>query len=113
MKKEQRDFLDLAAMIKVFKKSRTGRKEPPMRSKTHIALVMISAGALVWLAAAQQPDQKPSGPVQEFDVREVLVPMRDGIKLHTMIYTPKQMTQPLPIIMNRTPYGIAGSAGRP
>jgi putative CocE/NonD family hydrolase len=29
-----------------------------------------------------------------------------------MIYTPKQMTQPLPIIMNRTPYGIAGSAGR-
>jgi len=83
-----------------------------MKQKFHIALVVISAGVLVWLAAAQQPVQKLSSPVQEFDVREVMVPMRDGIKLHTLIYTPKQMAQPLPIIMNRTPYGIAGSAYR-
>jgi len=83
-----------------------------MKRKIQIALVVISAGALVWLAAAQQPAQKTSSPGQEFDVREVMVPMRDGIKLHTLIYTPKQMTGPLPIIMNRTPYGIAGSANR-
>jgi hypothetical protein len=83
-----------------------------MKRKFHIALVLISAGALVWLAAAQQPAQKTSSPGQEFDVREVMVPTRDGIKLHTLIYTPKQTTQPLPIIMNRTPYGIAGSASR-
>jgi putative CocE/NonD family hydrolase len=78
----------------------------------HLALAMISAGALVWLAAASQSGQKPSSPVQEYDVREVMIPMRDGVKLRTMIHTPKQTAQPLPIIMHRTPYGIAGSAGR-
>jgi putative CocE/NonD family hydrolase len=83
-----------------------------MKRKTHIVLVLVSAGALVWLAAAQPPGQKPDQPPQEFDIREVLIPMRDGIKLHTMICTPKQMAQPLPIIMSRTPYGIAGSVNR-
>jgi len=83
-----------------------------MKQKIHIALLVISAGALVWMAAAQPPGQTSGSPVQEFDAREVMVPMRDGIKLHTMIFAPKQITQPLPIIMNRTPYGIAGSAGR-
>ena len=83
-----------------------------MKRKTHIVLVLVSAGALVWLAAAQLPGQKPDQPPQEFDIREVLIPMRDGIKLHTMICTPKQMAQPLPIIMSRTPYGIAGSVNR-
>jgi putative CocE/NonD family hydrolase len=83
-----------------------------MRSKTQFVLGVISAGALVWLAAAQTPGQKPSQPAQEFEIREVMIPMRDGVKLHTTICAPKQSVQPLPIMMNRTPYGIAGSAGR-
>jgi hypothetical protein len=44
----------------------------------------------------------------EFEKTEVMVPMRDGVKLHTLIFTPKQMTEPLPILMTRTPYGIDG-----
>jgi putative CocE/NonD family hydrolase len=78
----------------------------------HIALLLISAGALVGLAAARQGGQKPSSLGREFDVREAMVPMRDGVKLRTVILAPKEMDQPLPIIMNRTPYGITGSAGR-
>ena len=35
---------------------------------------------------------------------EVFIPMRDGIKLYTAIYTPKDQTKPHPIIMQRTPY---------
>ena len=83
-----------------------------MEIKTHIAPVLISAGALFWLAAAQPSVPEPGQSLREFDVREVMIPMRDGVKLRTMIYTPKQATPPLPIMMNRTPYGIAGSAGR-
>jgi putative CocE/NonD family hydrolase len=43
-----------------------------------------------------------------FDKREVRVPMRDGVTLHTTIYTPKREgeddTQTYPILFKRTPY---------
>jgi putative CocE/NonD family hydrolase len=37
---------------------------------------------------------------------EVMVPMRDGVKLHTLYYVPKHASGKLPIILTRTPYGI-------
>jgi len=37
--------------------------------------------------------------------REAMVPMRDGAKLYTAIYTPREAAGPLPFLMNRTPYG--------
>jgi len=40
---------------------------------------------------------------------EVMIPMRDGVKLHTIIYSPKQQTEPLPFLMTRTPYGVSDS----
>ena len=46
----------------------------------------------------------------EFDVaanytkREVDIEMRDGTKLHTTIYAPKDTSQKYPILMSRTPY---------
>ncbi|MGB1232295.1 MAG: CocE/NonD family hydrolase [Winogradskyella sp.] len=36
--------------------------------------------------------------------REVMIEMRDGIKLHTTIYTPKDTSKTYPILMKRTPY---------
>jgi putative CocE/NonD family hydrolase len=42
-----------------------------------------------------------------FDKHEVMIPMRDGAKLHTEFYTPKNVSGPVPILMNRTPYGIS------
>src|SRR5215475_4100886 len=41
-----------------------------------------------------------------FDRREEMIRMRDGVRLHTLIFTPKDQTGALPIIMSRTPYGI-------
>ena len=41
-----------------------------------------------------------------FDKRDVMIPMRDGLKLHTEIYTPKHQAGPLPFIFERTPYGL-------
>ncbi|MBM3789345.1 MAG: CocE/NonD family hydrolase [Acidobacteria bacterium] len=46
----------------------------------------------------------------QFDFREVMIPMRDGIRLHTTIYSPKEAAGPLPMLFIRTPYGIAGAA---
>lgn len=44
-----------------------------------------------------------------FNKTEAMIPMRDGVKLHTVIYTPKDRTSPLPIIFQRTPYGAANN----
>ena len=48
-----------------------------------------------------------------FKRTEVMIPMRDGVKLFTVIFTPETQTEQLPIYMERTPYGVAGwsSAG--
>ena len=35
---------------------------------------------------------------------DVMVPMRDGVRLHTEIYIPRNQTEPLPIMLERTPY---------
>ena len=39
--------------------------------------------------------------------KEMMVPMRDGIKLFTSIYIPKDNSEAHPILMNRTPYSCA------
>ncbi|MBL8125729.1 MAG: CocE/NonD family hydrolase [Pyrinomonadaceae bacterium] len=39
--------------------------------------------------------------------REVMVPVRDGVKLFTSIYEPKDKSKTYPILLNRTPYTVA------
>jgi len=41
-----------------------------------------------------------------FDRREEMIRMRDGVRLHTLIFTPKIQSAALPFLMERTPYGI-------
>jgi len=37
---------------------------------------------------------------------EFRIPMRDGKRLFTAVYAPKDSTQPYPILLTRTPYGV-------
>jgi len=56
---------------------------------------------------------KPAPPAdysQLFDKRDVMIRARDGVRLHTEIYTPKNATEPLPIFLTRTPYGLDDDA---
>jgi len=41
----------------------------------------------------------------QFTKRDVMVPTRDGVKLHTVIFTPKNAAPLMPILLERTPYG--------
>ncbi len=43
---------------------------------------------------------------QRYDKQEVYITMRDGVKLFTSIYTPKNTSVSHPILLNRTPYDI-------
>ena len=40
--------------------------------------------------------------------QEVMIPMRDGVRLQTVLLTPKDAKGPLPFLITRTPYGVPG-----
>jgi putative CocE/NonD family hydrolase len=42
----------------------------------------------------------------DYQRTEVMIPMRDGIKLHAVILKPADITGPLPFLIQRTPYGV-------
>ena len=46
----------------------------------------------------------------DYQRSEVMIPMRDGIKLHAVILKPADITTPLPFILGRTPYGVDGNS---
>lgn len=77
------------------------------------AQVIFEPGSLV----LRQPDgsrealkkisDKPIIEVLEtFERRENMVPMRDGVRLHTLVFRPMNATEKVPIILHRTPYGV-------
>ena len=43
----------------------------------------------------------------KYTKREAMVPMRDGVKLFTSIYEPKNKAQKYPMLLQRTPYTVA------
>jgi len=56
---------------------------------------------------SETPDNlKPATATFDYDRREVMIPMRDGVKLHTVILVPRSATKakPAPILLTRTPY---------
>ncbi len=76
-----------------------------------IAAVMA---AIIFLLAGGAPSQIfAQGSAREDYVRshytkyEYKIPMRDGKKLFTSVYVPKDLSQPHPFMMTRTPYSVA------
>ena len=45
--------------------------------------------------------------VNNYTKTELMIPMRDGIKLFTTIYAPKDQSESHPILLTRTPYSCA------
>ena len=69
-----------------------------------IVLAVLLTGVLSALGYAPQ---EPS-PAPFFSRREVMIPMRDGVHLQTVILAPIRQQGPLPILFRRTPYGVPG-----
>src|SRR3989441_4083576 len=91
----------------------------PIDRSLTLPLLALALGAVMFVepAAAQtaQPPQYPAYPSEtpakfetaaaSFDYirRDVMIPMRDGVKLHTVILVPKG-AKGAPILLTRTPY---------
>jgi len=71
-------------------------------------LPLLAVAAVVCAPVAGHAQQRKSRDYTElFEKREVMITARDGVKLHTEIYTPKNASEPLPMLFERTPYGIS------
>lgn len=74
----------------------------PFRSKLAPFVVL-----LLVLAAPLHADEKAELAAwirESFTKSEHMVPMRDGVRLHTVVYAPKERSEPLPILLRRSPY---------
>jgi putative CocE/NonD family hydrolase len=87
----------------------------PLRSvSTFLVCLLLSAA---FALQAQQPVKtlpsetpakfEPTNYGFEYTKRDVMIPMRDGVKLHTVIIVPKG-AQRAPILLTRTPYDATG-----
>jgi uncharacterized protein len=77
--------------------------------RTHFAVVFllaISSLSLAAMARGQEGEEKGRDWSLLFDKTEVMIAARDGVKLHTEIYAPKHASEALPIVLERTPYGL-------
>ncbi len=61
---------------------------------------------------AQQPTAVPpnAAPPPAYTFKEVMIPVRDGVHLQTVIMAPIDQKGPLPILFRRTPYGVPSEA---
>ena len=87
------------------------------RLQQHVtSLIHSSIFLMVMLLITPVRGQQPlreALPHDDFVIREEMIPMRDGIKLYTIILSPKIVTDALPILLERTPYNAASKLGGP
>jgi putative CocE/NonD family hydrolase len=68
-------------------------------------LIGVSAGAIARPQATAPVAAEP-GMADQFTLTRVMVPMKDGAKMETVIIAPKGVKEKLPILFQRTPYGV-------
>jgi putative CocE/NonD family hydrolase len=70
---------------------------------TCVLLVSLLTGQAQTLPSETPEKFTPTNAEFEYSRREVMIPMRDGVKLHTVIIVPKGARR-APILLTRTPY---------
>ena len=85
-------------------------------SKITLTFTLDATGRGVTLAVSPDPEgsvyHRTGPPVHhlfhDYQRSEVMIPMRDGVKLHAVILKPADIAAPLPFLIQRTPYGADG-----
>ena len=75
--------------------------------KALVALCLLSAFLLLILMRPVTSAQTEAEVKALYTKTEQMIPMRDGVKLFTSIYSPKDQSRRYPIMLYRTPYSVA------
>ena len=73
----------------------------------YLFAALVALATPVALAGQSPPATTVASP---FTYQEVMIPMRDGARLQTVIMRPRDRAGPLPILLQRTPYGVPTEA---
>jgi uncharacterized protein len=93
---------------------RHGRNRAQLMQQS--ALLLLFAASVPTVADEPLPSEMPATfvpRVESFDYikREAMIPMRDGVKLQTVILVPRGARR-APILLSRTPYGASSRMGK-
>ena len=91
--------------------SATEFTEANSKDQFHFTLDADGHGKSVVLSSTPDHSYDKTGePVRhvfhDYQRSEAMIPMRDGVKLHAVILKPADIATPLPVLMQRTPYGV-------
>ena len=78
----------------------TVRRASPVVWRRSLAFALLAIAPALAVAQASAPPAPPA-----YTYRRVMIPMRDGVKLNTVVFAPKDQREPLPFMFIRTPYG--------
>ena len=82
-----------------------------LRVELAISLVLVLFVTAFFLTAGTAQGQEAvSAGKPLFTWREVMIPVRDGVHLQTVIIAPAEQNEALPILFRRTPYGVPEKA---
>ena len=82
------------------------------RRKARFGLLVPLAFLAAGLAGVSAQERGGARSIKEhYTKQEHLIPMRDGVRLFTSVYLPKDASRKYPILMMRTPYSV-GPYGR-
>ncbi|WP_294045744.1 CocE/NonD family hydrolase [Sphingomonas sp.] len=74
-------------------------------------VLLATVAALVPLSFVARAQTTVNAAEQSpFTYEEIMIPMRDGAKLQTVILRPRDRSDALPILLQRTPYGVPAGA---
>ena len=77
-------------------------------SRLHSRITFFTSAVLCTLALLSGLGS--SRPKLTIRFQQVMIPMRDGVHLETVILSPAKASEPLPILLQRTPYGVPDKA---
>lgn len=81
-----------------------------MNKSTLLLLFSLIFCSMFTVPLNAQASEAPKGSAEwlmvRYDKQEVYITMRDGVRLFTSIYTPKDTSKTYPMLMSRTPYNI-------
>src|SRR5258706_7784455 len=77
------------------------------RRLSAVKLAMCFTWMTIIAIPRPMPAQQPVNIKANYSKSEQMIAMRDGVKLFTAIYSPKDTSQKYPILLSRTPYSCS------
>jgi predicted acyl esterase len=75
-------------------------------TRLNLRRVAVSGAAMLFSLAGVHGQRSTYRLQDHYEKREVMIPMRDGVRLFTILYVPRDTSRAYPFLLNRDAYGV-------